>query len=155
MVFTAKKEGKFYKVPDFDLLLVKEKSRELEVKKIENSEDAIIIAKEVLKNSPCEKLMVILLNQKNIVIGTSIVSVGNLTSSIVGIREIFQRALLSNSARIIMAHNHPANDPKPSKEDILATKKVAEAGEIMGIPLLDSLIITEGQSVSLKKLNYF
>ena len=155
MVFTAKKEGKFYKVPDFDLLLVKEKSREVEVKKIENPEDAIIIAKEVLKNSPCEKLMVILLNQKNIVIGTSIVSVGNLTSSIVGIREIFQRALLSNSAKIIMAHNHPGNDPNPSKEDILATKKVAEAGEIMGIPLLDSLIITEGQSVSLKKLNYF
>ena len=155
MVFTAKKEGKFYKVPDFDLLLVKEKSRELEVKKIENPEDAIIIAKEVLKNSPCEKLMVILLNQKNTVIGTSIVSIGNLTSSIVGIREIFQRALLSNSAKIIMAHNHPANDPNPSKEDILATKKVAEAGEIMGVPLLDSLIITEDQGVSLKKLNYF
>ena len=99
-----------------------------------------------------EVLGLMTLNTKNCITGTFIVSQGNLNNSIVHPREVFKRALLNNSASIIVAHNHPSGDISPSNEDLAITKRLVDAGRIIGIPLLDHIIIgQDGEYISLKK----
>jgi DNA repair protein RadC len=75
--------------------------------------------------------------------------VGGLSSSVVEPRQIFKTAMLANAAAIILAHQHPSGNPEPSQEDIKITRQLTEAGEIMGIPVHDHLIITESDFTSL------
>jgi len=91
-----------------------------------------------------------LLNQKNGIIGINTVSVGNLSSSIVHPREVFKPAIVAGAASIIVAHNHPSGDPTPSSNDIYVTTRLKEAGDILGIAVLDHVIIGDGCYVSLK-----
>ena len=94
---------------------------------------------------------VFLLNTKNQVLAIKTVSVGDLSSSIVHPREVFQDAVVISAASIIIAHNHPSGDPTPSAEDIAVTRRLMDAGEILGIELLDHVIIGDGVFVSLKE----
>ena len=82
------------------------------------------------------------------------ISHGNVNSSIVGVREIFQKALLANAVNIILMHNHPSGDPDPSHEDIQITKRLVEAGKIIGIGVLDHIIIGRPGYSSLKEKGY-
>ena len=84
------------------------------------------------------------LDTKNKVTGLFKVSQGSLNSSIVHPREVFKRALMQNSNSIILAHNHPSGDVTPSGEDISITRRLQEAGDILGIKVLDHLIIGAG-----------
>lgn len=88
-----------------------------------------------------EYLYMVCLNVKNVIIGVFELSHGNVNSSIVGVREIFQKALLANAVSIIVMHNHPSGDPTPSREDIEVTKRMVEAGKIIGVEVLDHIII--------------
>jgi DNA repair protein RadC len=69
------------------------------------------------------------------------VSVGDLSSALVHPREVFKPAILSNAASVILAHNHPSGDPQPSPEDCAVTRRLQEAGQILGIEVLDHVII--------------
>lgn len=100
-----------------------------------------------------EYLYMICVNTKNKIIGVFEVSHGNVNSSIFGVREILQKALLANAVSIIMVHNHPSGDPSPSREDINVTTRLAEAGKLIGIELLDHIIVGE-KYVSLKEKGY-
>ena len=81
--------------------------------------------------------------------------VGSLNASIVHPREVMKCAILNNAASIIVGHNHPSGDPTPSREDIEVTKRLAEAGKILGIDVLDHVIVTyTGKNVSLKEKGY-
>lgn len=88
-----------------------------------------------------EMFLTLHLDGKNRIIAMDIVSVGSLNQSIVHPRHVFQTALISNAAAIICIHQHPSGDPTPSSEDISITKRLKEAGEIMGIRVLDHIII--------------
>lgn len=88
------------------------------------------------------------LDGKNKIICVDQVSVGSLNQSIVHPRHVFQTALLSNAAAIICVHQHPSGDPNPSAEDIAITRRLKEAGEIMGIKILDHIIIGDGEYLS-------
>lgn len=88
------------------------------------------------------------LDGKNRIKCVDLVSVGSLNQSIVHPRSVFQTALISNAAAIILVHQHPTGDPSPSSEDIAITRRLREAGEIMGIKILDHIIIGEGQYLS-------
>ncbi len=77
---------------------------------------------------------------------------GSLNASIVHPREVFRAAIKRSSASIVCAHNHPSGDPTPSPEDIQMTKRLVEAGDIVGIEVLDHLIIGDLRFVSLKEL---
>jgi DNA repair protein RadC len=80
------------------------------------------------------------------------VSVGCLTSSLVHPREVFKPAILAGSAAILAAHSHPSGDPEPSAEDIALTRRLAAAGQLLGIDLLDHIILGEaGRFVSLRE----
>ena len=98
-----------------------------------------------------EYLKVLLLDTKNKVIEVETVSIGSLSSSIVHPREVFNTAIRKLAASIIVVHNHPSGDAKPSKEDISITKRLKESGEILGIKLLDHIIIGMNRYFSLKE----
>jgi len=89
----------------------------------------------------CEQFKIMLLNQKNCVLGIADISTGGITSTIIDPRIVLQHALKSHSVGLILAHNHPSCNPTPSESDVAITKKLAEAGKVMDIQVLDHLII--------------
>lgn len=122
---------------------------------IRSPEDATIIGRNFLRmnEEPEEYLYMICMNTKNKIIGVFELSHGNVNSSIVGVREMFQKALLANAVSIIVMHNHPSGDCTPSREDIEVTKRMVEAGKIVGVQVLDHIIIGD-QFCSLKEKGY-
>lgn len=98
-----------------------------------------------------EHFNVILLNTKNYVLGVEKISVGSLNASLVHPRELFKKAILKSAAGIILVHNHPSGDPQPSEEDKQVTQRMAEAGEIIGIEILDHIVIGDGRFASLRE----
>lgn len=95
-----------------------------------------------------EHFLVLCLGTKNQILAQETVFIGSLGASIVHPREIFKLAVLRSSASIILAHNHPSGDPTPSQEDIQMTQRVADAGNIIGIKVLDHIIIGHGKYYS-------
>lgn len=98
-----------------------------------------------------EHFKILMLNTKNEVISSDLVSVGSLNSSLVHPREVFVNAIRKSTSSIILVHNHPSGNPCPSKEDINITKRLIEAGKIIGIDVLDHIIIGDGSYFSLKE----
>jgi DNA repair protein RadC len=101
-----------------------------------------------------EHFVCLFLNTKNHVIGKQTIFVGSLDASIVHPREVFKEAIKRSSASVICLHNHPSGDPTPSREDIAITRTLREAGDLVGISLLDHIIIGDGRYVSLKEQGY-
>ena len=95
-----------------------------------------------------EMFLTLHLDGKNRIICMDLVSIGSLNQSIVHPRSVFQTACLSNAAAILLIHQHPTGDPSPSAEDISITRRLKEAGEIMGIKVLDHIIVGDGEYVS-------
>ncbi len=121
-----------------------------------NSPEAVVsLAKGFLHmHEETEEYMYMLcLNTKLKLTGVFEISHGNVNSSIVGTREVFQKALLGNAVSIILIHNHPSGDCKPSREDINVTKRLVEAGRIVGVDVLDHIIVGESYC-SLKEKGY-
>ncbi len=101
-----------------------------------------------------EQVRLLVLNGKNVLVKDVVVSNGSFNASFASPREIFYYALKHKAVNIILLHNHPSGDPSPSKEDLLLTKRLLDAGEILGIPLLDHIIIGDNRFVSLKQNGY-
>ena len=101
-----------------------------------------------LRYAAKEQFVVILLNSKNKVIGTEVVSEGSLSSSVVHPREVYAPAMLHHAAAIMVAHNHPSGDPKPSLEDEEVTRMLSRSGKVLGIPMIDHMIIGDGNYYS-------
>lgn len=133
------------------LKMVREGSILYNVRKICSPSDAVNLGRTFLEDADREALLVCCLDTKNQPQSLSVVSVGSLNSSIVHPREVFKLAIISNSASIIMFHNHPSGHVEPSDEDITITKRLKECGKLMGIELLDHIIIGSDQYCSLKE----
>lgn len=101
-----------------------------------------------------EYLYMVCLNTKNHITSVFELSHGNVNSSIFSVREMFQKALLANAVNIILMHNHPSGDCTPSREDIAVTKRAADAGDILGVKVLDHIIIGDILYSSLKEKGY-
>lgn len=138
------------------LLLTKKLSNAKQVERyiIKSPEDGADYLMEEMRSLKQEHLVVLFLNTKNEIIHKSTVFIGSLNASIVHPREIFREAVKRSSASIIVGHNHPSGDPTPSQEDIHVTRRLAEAGKIMGIDMLDHLIIGNNRFISLKEKGY-
>lgn len=100
---------------------------------------------------PVEQFRVAYLNTKNGIIAEETIAQGTLNAAVVGPREVFRRAVRLMAAAVILAHNHPSGDPDPSSEDIALTKKLAEAGKVMDIAVLDHVIVGKGRYTSFKE----
>jgi DNA repair protein RadC len=106
-----------------------------------------------LADSKVEKFITVFLNTKNEVINWEVISIGSLNASIVHPREVFNRAIKRNAASLIAVHNHPSGHIDPSKEDVNITKRLFEAGQLIGIPLIDHIIIGKEKYYSFKEEN--
>jgi DNA repair protein RadC len=101
-----------------------------------------------------EEFRVLVLNNKNHVIKKNVVSVGTISEAIVHPREVFREAIREAGSSIIITHNHPSGVLTPSKEDIQTTKRIREAGDIIGIELLDHIILSEVSYLSMREAGY-
>lgn len=136
------------------LKMIKESSVLYANRRISKPNEIVDLLKIFLEDCDREKLIVCCLNTKNEPTSISVVSVGSLNTSIVHPREVFKTAVMSNSASIILAHNHPSSDVTPSKEDIDITERIKQGGNILGIKLLDHLILGDGKYLSLLEKGY-
>ena len=118
---------------------------------IRHPRDVAELLAEELRYLKKEHFVCLFLNTKNHVIGRETLSIGSLNASIVHPREVFLAAIKRSSASLICVHNHPSGDPSPSPEDIEITRRLSEAGEIIGIEVLDHVIIGDRDYVSLKE----
>ncbi len=98
-----------------------------------------------------EHFQVVLLDTRNRVLGTELVSMGSLNASIVHPREVFKGAIRRAAAGVILVHNHPSGDPTPSPEDSEVTRRLVEAGNLLGIEVLDHIIVGDGRYVSMRE----
>ncbi|HSA84175.1 MAG TPA: DNA repair protein RadC, partial [Patescibacteria group bacterium] len=108
---------------------------------IRSTQDAVQQLREIV-NKQQEYLLVFYLNARYELLQKEIVGQGSLNHMMITAKEIFAPAVASPCAMIIVAHNHPSGDPTPSDDDIAFTKRIHEAGEVMGIPMLDHLIVS-------------
>jgi DNA repair protein RadC len=101
-----------------------------------------------------EYLYVLLLDTRNRVIGKPLeIYHGSLNTSLIRVGELFKQAVRVNAAAIVVAHNHPSNDPSPSPEDVAVTRAIVEAGKLLDVDVLDHLVIGNPRWVSLKERN--
>lgn len=121
---------------------------------IGSPEDGAMLLMPRLRYENNEHFLAVLLNSKNKVINIEQISEGSLTASVVHPREVFAAAVVNHAAALLVAHNHPSGDPTPSREDRNLTDVLSKAGEIMGIPLLDHLIIGDATYFSFKEHGY-
>src|SRR3989344_2011317 len=110
-------------------------------KLITKAEDVYNMFKDELRNYKKEVLKAVLLDTKNKVISIKEISVGTLNSSLIHPREVFKEAIKESAYAIILVHNHPSGNPKPSDDDIKVTKQMIQAGKNLDIPLIDHIII--------------
>ncbi len=119
-----------------------------EREKITTSKEAYEIMKPLLIDLPHEEFWLIMLNRANFVIKKEQISRGGVAGTVVDTRIVFKTAVDNYASSIIVCHNHPSGNLKPSEADIKITKSIKEAGKIMEIPLLDHLIVTENNYYS-------
>ena len=132
-------------ISTFRIALVKDRRVAFEQCQLINSQQTQPLIKKLIESQgqpDREQFCVILLNAKNEIIGLNIVSTGNLSSAPVHPREVLKPAILSNSAAMILSHNHPSGDMSPSPEDIEITTVIVQASKIMGIQVHEHLIIS-------------
>ena len=143
------------RVSIIEVKAIREKTILYDTRKINSPLDAANLARKFLEHSDREKLVLCCLDTKNQPLSISTVSIGSLNSSIVHPREVYKAAILSNAASIILFHNHPSGDPTPSDEDVNITKRIKEAGDIIGINVLDHIIVGNDSYTSLKEKGAF
>jgi len=131
-----------YRIPIYRVSLVREGEHPLDTHKMRSSADVSTLLHSYLNNVDREHFVVLFVDQKNRIVGIHTVSVGSLIGSVVHPRETFKAAILANAAAIVCGHNHPSGDVQPSREDRAMTTRLAEAGKLLGIALLDHVIIS-------------
>ncbi len=122
---------------------------------VKTPDEVVSAVKSRLRGKKREHFLALLLDTRNQLIKVAEISVGSLDTSIVHPREAFKEAISASAASIIFVHNHPSGDPAASEDDIKLTKRLAEAGEIVGIDVLDHIIIGDKSYLSLKREGLF
>lgn len=112
---------------------------------IQSADDAIFLMQKELRNCDRETFCALHLNAKGKPLSMSVVSIGELNSTLVHPREVFKASILSNASAVIFMHNHPSGELTPSEEDKKATKRLEMAGQILGIPVVDHIIVGENK----------
>jgi len=122
---------------------------------VKTPDDVVGVVRSRLRGKKKEHFLALLLDTRSQLIKVSEISIGSLDTSIVHPREVFKEAISASAASVIFAHNHPSGDPEASEDDIELTKRLAKAGEIMGIDVLDHIIIGGKNYLSLKREGLF
>lgn len=123
--------------------------------KINNPHEVFKLMRNEVFAKDKEHLFLICLDVRGNFISKDLISIGTLNESLVGVHEIFKKALIRNSSQIILVHNHPSGDPTPSEEDLKVTKTIYLAGKILNIVLIDHVIVCDNDFASIKAENIF
>jgi DNA repair protein RadC len=142
---------RMHRLPIYRVALVRESSQPSMLNRITTPRNVYEIASSYLEGVDREHFVVIMLDTKNQVIGINTVAIGVLASCPIHPREVFKPAILVNAAGVILLHNHPSGDPSPSQDDLLLTSRLREAGEVLGIQVVDHVILGYANYVSLKE----
>ena len=135
-------------VPVYRVVLVRESTTpEPPSTPVRKSSEAAKAVRPLFEKIDREQFVVLLLDAQHKAVGINLVSLGSLTATVVHPREAFKAAILANAAAVIVAHNHPSGSVEPSQEDIELSRRLREAGELLGIRVLDSIVLGEGDSI--------
>lgn len=107
-----------------------------------------------IRGADREHFLVLYLNARNVVVHQETVSVGSLNANIVHPREVFRPAIIKSAAAVVLVHNHPSGDVSPSQEDLSLTRRLVEAGRLIGIEVLDHLIVSGQKYLSFRSESY-
>jgi len=138
-------------IPIYQVTLVREGTVKVYDKCLTAPKQAADLAREYIGSVDRETFIILMLNTKNYIIGINTVSIGSLSASIVHPREIFKPAMLCNSASVILSHNHPSGHPDPSQEDLQVTRRLVDAGNVLGVAIRDHIIIGADSYFSFKE----
>lgn len=116
-----------------------------------NSPEDVLKEVEHIRENKKENFIVLYLDARNRLVYKETVSIGTLNANLIHPREVFEPAVRNLAAQIIMVHNHPSGDPGPSEDDLVITKKLVEAGKILGIEITDHIIIAKNGYFSFKE----
>ncbi|MBI3320437.1 MAG: DNA repair protein RadC [Candidatus Omnitrophica bacterium] len=119
---------------------------------VDTAEAAAALIRPHLADKKKEHFVALLLDNRHRVIRLQPIAVGSLSASLVHPRELFKEVIAASAAAVIVAHNHPSGDPEPSEQDLALTKRLVQAGKLLGIEVLDHLIVGSNEVVSLKAL---
>ena len=125
--------------------------RSLERPLVRGPADVQCLLAELVRGEEREQFHVLLLDGKHRLKARHAISIGSLSTSIVHPREVFRPAVRAAAAAVLCAHNHPSGDPEPSPEDMAVTQRLDQAGKLLGIPLLDHVVLGDGQWVSMRQ----
>ncbi|MEK4078964.1 JAB domain-containing protein [Solibacillus sp. FSL K6-1126] len=137
-----------------DVVLERKGSQLFSGRRVRSPEDAANIIRDFIGDSDRENFVVLGLSTKNEPQLLQVVHTGSINASIVHPREVIKALVISNCSGCVVAHNHPSNDVTPSPEDIEVTNRLVEAGEIIGIDVMDHLILASDKFLSLKEKGY-
>jgi DNA repair protein RadC len=127
------------------------KHRRKSRRSIEGPSSAVELLRPLVRDQDREAFYGVYLDTRNQVLAVEMISLGSLNASIVHPREVFKPALRLSAASLLVVHNHPSGDPDPSEDDLAITRRLQEAGEVLGIPLLDHVILGKAAYFSLKE----
>lgn len=134
--------------------LVKESSALYQKRIISSPQDGYELMKEFLEDKDREHFIVVSLDTKNQPTSINVSSIGTLNSALIHPREVFKAAIAANACSIMCFHNHPSGDATESDPDIEVTRRLNEAGKILGIDVLDHIIVGDGTYTSLKEKGF-
>ena len=142
-----------YTVGRLRISIVREGTDEYPSGRVETPAAAAELFLKTAPDDAREHFRVLFLSVRHIPIGTHTVSIGCLTASLVHPREVFRMAVIAGAAGLVLTHNHPSGDPEPSAEDLALTRRLAAAGSLLGIEIVDHLITGDATKawVSLKE----
>ena len=120
-------------------------------REVSGPEAVVRAAQQIIRGEAREVFLVFYLDARNMLIGYETVAIGTLAGVDVHPREVFRTAILASAASIIVVHNHPSGDPRPGPEDMELTARLRQAGDLIGIPLLDHIVVTEDSNYSFAK----
>ncbi|MDR2024608.1 MAG: JAB domain-containing protein [Hungatella sp.] len=141
------------KVSIVHLQMVREKRTLYGMKRFTTPSDAVEVVRPLLDMADREMVLVLSLNNRLQPQAVEIAAVGGINHCNVDIPNLFKHALLNNALSIVCFHNHPSGDPEPSREDKMLTRKIMEAGNILGISLIDHIIVGEYEFFSFREHN--
>lgn len=130
-----------YKIPKMKISMVQEGFIDSEFEKVGSTEDIAEFAANEIADSDREIVGLINVNSKGKILNWNIVSIGSLDSAFCEPRDVFKTSILSNAGGVFMVHCHPCGDATPSNADFTATERLVNAGKLLGIPLIDSVIV--------------
>jgi DNA repair protein RadC len=130
-----------YNIPEIKIRLIREQA----TIRLQGPDDARSAVRYLCAgtNPSVESLCVLYLNARNHLLSGRVVAMGGVSSLVVTAREVFQGACDAGASAIIVGHNHPSGSPNPSEDDIEMTKHLVKAGEVLGIPVVDHIIVTD------------